>query len=424
MVAKKKRSNLELWGFDPMISIVPPLPACSRSPFMTWIALKMRVLILPDKFKGALTAPEAAEAIARGWQKIRTEDELELLPMSDGGDGFGEVMARLMGAQGREVQTINAAHEPICAKWWWASQTRTAIIESAQVIGLAQLPSGKHRPFELDTFGLGKVVEAVTQAGAERCICGIGGSATNDAGFGVARALAFRFLNSADDEITSWTKLSELHQIKAPLNPLRLKNLQIAVDVQNPLVGPQGASRVYGPQKGLREADFPMAEAAFRALVHCVITQLGQDSANEPGAGAAGGLGYGLRVFLGGHFEPGFSIFAQESNLEERIRKADLVITAEGSIDRQSLMGKGTGAVAQLCAKAGVKCLGLAGVSDSAAGLDKLFTRVEAIVPQLTSPDNARKNAAEWLEKLAEKCVSTALQTPSTSIVRSSITES
>src|SRR4051812_621304 len=158
-----------------MISIVPTcLTACSGGPFMRWIALKMRVLILPDKFKGTLTAHQAMEAIARGWQKVRNEDELELLPMSDGGDGFGEVMARLMGARPREVQTVNAAHEAISAKWWWVSETRTAIIESAQVIGLAQLPSGKHHPFELDTFGLGNVFEAASQTGAERCICGIG----------------------------------------------------------------------------------------------------------------------------------------------------------------------------------------------------------------------------------------------------------
>ena len=149
--------------------------------------MPLKVLIIPDKFKGTLTAREAAETIARGWRKIRPEDTLELLPMSDGGDGFGEVMGKLINARIQTTPTVDAAHRPCQSQWWWEPKTKTAIIESARVIGLAMLPPGKFHPFALDTFGLGKVIQAAARKGAKRCLVGIGGSATNDGGFGMAR---------------------------------------------------------------------------------------------------------------------------------------------------------------------------------------------------------------------------------------------
>jgi glycerate kinase len=364
----------------------------------------MKILIVPDKFKGTLTAREAAEAIAAGWRSIRPLDEIELLPMSDGGDGFGEVMADLLNASAIEVSTINADHDPIRAKWWWQAESKMAIIESARVIGLANLPPGKYHPFQLDTFGLGALFESAKKYGAERCICGIGGSATNDAGFGLARSVRYRFMGDDGEEILSWVELRRLKRIARPSNPLRFGNLQIAVDVQNPLLGPEGATRIYGPQKGLRLEDFVVAEENFQRLVEVVKQDLSRNCADEPGAGAAGGLGYGLRVFLDGHFESGFSIFAKEANLKNRITSADLVITAEGAIDSQSLMGKGTGAVAQLCKRENVRCIGLAGVVESAAltQLATLFSQIHAIVPEHAPLEQAKAQPGYWLERLAE----------------------
>src|ERR1700756_1294305 len=150
--------------------------------------MALKVLIVPDKFKGTLTARAAAMAIARGWRKARPADALELLPMSDGGDGFGEVLSGLLHAKKIAVKTVDAAHRPIRAHWWWEAKSKTAIVESANVIGLALLPSKKFHPFQLDTLGLGAVIRAAVKRGAKHCFVGIGGSATNDAGFGVARA--------------------------------------------------------------------------------------------------------------------------------------------------------------------------------------------------------------------------------------------
>jgi glycerate kinase len=170
----------------------------------------MKVLVVPDKFKGTLTAAAAAEAMARGWRKARPQDQLDLLPMSDGGDGFGEVVSALLQASPQTVKTVDAAHSPRHATWWWERKTKTAIIESAKIIGLAMLPPGKFHPFELDTFGLGAGLRAAQAEGATRILVGIGGSATNDGGFGVARALGWKFLDERGKQIECWTKLHRL----------------------------------------------------------------------------------------------------------------------------------------------------------------------------------------------------------------------
>ena len=209
----------------------------------------MNILVIPDKFKGTLTANAAAQAIARGWRKMRPEDSLTILPMSDGGDGFGEIMGQSLGAKIQKIKTVDAAHRKCEARWWWEPKTKTAVIESANVIGLAKLPAGKFHPFELDTFGLGAVIRAAAEKGARRCIIGIGGSATNDGGFGMARALGWKFLDRRDEPIEQWTELQQLTRISRPKRRWWIRELIVAVDVQNPLLGPRGATRVYGPQK-------------------------------------------------------------------------------------------------------------------------------------------------------------------------------
>src|ERR1019366_6080345 len=182
--------------------------------------MPLNVLIIPDKFKGTLTAPPpapapaAAEAIARGWREARAGDSLSLLPMSDGGDGFGEVTSALLKAKIQRAKTVDAAHRRCVAKWWWEPSTRTAIIESAAVIGLAMLPPKRFRPFRLDTSGLGAVVRAAAKRGATRCLMGVGGSATNDGGFGLARALGWVFLDGQGEVIEGWTGLSQLARIR------------------------------------------------------------------------------------------------------------------------------------------------------------------------------------------------------------------
>jgi glycerate kinase len=363
--------------------------------------MSLQVLIVPDKFKGTLTARQAAEAIARGWRTGRPGDHLKLLPMSDGGDGFGEVLGDLAGATQQITKTVDAAHRPVEAAWWWAADTRTAIVESARVIGLAMLPRGKYHPFELDTFGLGAVLLDAANRGAARCLIGIGGSATNDAGFGLARALGWQFFNTHEESITRWTELHHLAMVRPPQRASLFEELIVAVDVQNPLLGPEGCSRIYGPQKGLTEFEF--AERSLGQLAAVIERQMHVAHANTPGAGAAGGLGFGLACFGEGRFQPGFDIFAECADLEEQIRSAQLTITGEGALDAQTLMGKGVGGIAALCRKLNVRCIGLAGVAPNREQALTQFASVHALVPDLTDKESAMRDPAPWLERLAVK---------------------
>lgn len=401
--------------------------------------MPLNVLIVPDKFKGTLTAAAATQAIACGWRKSRPDDQLDLLPMSDGGDGFGEVVSTLLDARLQSVRTVNAAHRPCKAAWWWEPKSRFAIIESAKVIGLAMLPPGKFHPFKLDTFGLGAVLRAAQSKGAKQILIGIGGSATNDGGFGLARALGWEFLNRHGQPIHEWTGLKELASIFPPSTGARTAvsaqsnsgegrregrhrslgadlavrvpgkfggasfgRVTVAVDVQNRLLGARGATRIYGPQKGIRPADFDLAERCLRRLARVVKQQFGKDFAAIPGAGAAGGLGFGLLTFLGAKAEPGFGMFAKLAKLEARLRKADLVITAEGAIDHSTLMGKGVGQVARRCQAMNLPCLGLGGVLTPESRRSKLFTRVAALT-DLTDVEQAKSKPALWLERLARE---------------------
>jgi len=375
--------------------------------------MRLRVLIVPDKFKGTLSAGAAAAAISRGWLRARPGDRVAQLPMSDGGDGFGRVMSALLRARRRRVKTVDAAHRSCHADWWLEPKTRTAIIESANVIGLAMLPRGKFHPFRLDTLGLGAVLRAAWRQGARRTLVGIGGSATNDGGFGLARAVGWKFLRADGTQITRWTDLSGLAEVRAPESRGHGK-VVVAVDVRNPLLGARGATRIYGPQKGLRPRDFAEAEVNLKRLAQLVARARrglrvpgGPRGPKKslhlvPGAGAAGGLGFGLAAFLGAMLQPGFELFAKRAALWRRLRAADLVITGEGAIDRSTAMGKGVGQIARRCQELGIPCVGLAGVVVRSREVRRLFTQVHAL-EDVTTPAQARARPTLWLQRLAER---------------------
>ena len=373
--------------------------------------MALKVLITPDKLKGTLTAAAAAEAIARGWRKARAGDSLSLLPMSDGGDGFGEVTSTLLKARIQHVKTVDAAHLPCVATWWWEPRTRTAIIESATVIGLAMLPPKRSHPFELDTLGLGAVVQAAAKRGARRCLMGIGGSATNDGGFGLARALGWEFLDRKGVLIEHWTGLGQLERIRVPQRRRWFNSVVVATDVRNRLLGQRGATRVYGPQKGLRAQDLALAERCLGRLARVLKQQFGRDVAREPGTGAAGGLGFGLVAFLGAELQPGFELFARQAALDRHLRAADLVVTGEGAIDRSTLMGKGVGQIALRCRKRKIPCIGLAGMVGASPGTATLFTQVHALT-ELTTAAQAKAKPAYWLERLAQQVGSSVHDKP------------
>lgn len=361
--------------------------------------MPLKVLIAPDKFKGTLSAAEAAAAIACGWRTVRPADELDLLPISDGGDGFGQVISDLLRASPETVKTEDAAHRLCETTWWWETKTNAAIVESAKVIGLAMLPPGKFHPFELDTFGLGAALRAAQEKGARQILIGIGGSATNDGGFGLARALGWRFVDNHGHPVQRWTELHRLSCVHA--SELRLfENVTVAVDVQNALLGPRGATRVYGPQKGFRPDDFDLAERCLGQLASVMAQEFKRDFAQVPGAGAAGGLGFGLLAFLGATLEPGFELFANLARLEQRLTNVELVITGEGAIDESTLMGKGVGQMARRCSRLNIPCIGLAGSVSPECRSDKLFAQARGLT-ELTNVAEAKANPAQWLAKLA-----------------------
>ena len=362
----------------------------------------VRVLIAPDKFKGTLTAAQAAQAISRGWARIRPDDLISLLPMSDGGDGFGRVIGGLLGARPRRVRTVDAAGRPCVARWWWEAQSRIAVIESATVIGIAMLPRNRFHPFELHTAGLAKVLASAARLEPLRCFVGIGGSATNDAGFGLARALGWRFLDRLGEQVRTWGRLVECDQVKEPTSALDLGELTVAVDVRNPLLGPHGCTRVYGPQKGLGPDDFDPAESALARLADLVTKRSGESVAEIPGAGAAGGLGFGLMAFLGAKPASGFSLFAREAELRSRMEGVDLVITGEGCLDRQSIMGKGVGELGRLCGEAEAPCVAINGRVESWGAFPNPFARVYSM-SETESPVAALRNPGLWLSKTAER---------------------
>jgi glycerate kinase len=257
------------------------------------------------------------------------------------------------------------------------------------------LPAAKYHPFELDTFGLGKVIEAAAAKRARRCFIGIGGSATNDGGFGLARALGWGFFDARGNRIQRWTALTGLARVRRPRKRTSFDELVVAVDVQNPLLGRRGATRIYGPQKGLLPRDFVEAERALRR-----IAAQAPAVARTPGAGAAGGLGFGLAAFLGGRLEAGFQIFSKQSCLEQNLLRADIVITGEGRLDASSFMGKAVGEVARRCQKLGIPCIAIAGAINDRDQTCRLFQRSHALT-NLISTDEALNHAQRWLIKVA-----------------------
>ena len=369
-------------------------------------AMPRRILIVPDKFKGSLTALEAAGAIARGWAAACPGDSLVLLPMSDGGDGFGPVMAEALGLEEQIVKGIDATGKARPTSWWLDSEAGQAVVETAQSNGLALLPKGQFHPFDLDTRGVGGLLLAAGQAGAAHCLTGIGGSATNDGGFGMARVLGWVFRDESGKSIEQWPGLDGLAAIESPASRA-WPSVTVASDVQNPLLGVDGATRVYGPQKGMRPEDFAKADACFGRLAKVAAETLGSDFSVTPGAGAAGGLGFGLMAFAGATIESGFEVFAEATDLVTKIGEADFVVTAEGAIDEQTLMGKGTGQVAALCRRLGKPCIGLAGQLElGKVEVDpgkRLFWRLAAIVPDLATEQEAMANAAYHLERLTKR---------------------
>ncbi len=300
----------------------------------------MRILIAPDKFKGSLGARAIGEAIARGLEAALPEADLEIVPLADGGEGTAEAICQARGGEWVNCPAHDALGRVRPARYGWLAAPRLAVMEMSAAAGLAQLAPDERNPLRASTFGVGEMLASATARRAVEIIIGLGGSATNDGGFGLARALGFRFLGDDGRALTGpVSELADLAQIISP-NELSLPRITAACDVRNPLLGEHGATRTFGAQKGATPEQIEILERALSRLAEVAALTFARDDRESPGAGAAGGLGFGLLTFCGAAVQSGFDVVAEAIDLRAKIERADIVITGEGKLDRQTLAGK------------------------------------------------------------------------------------
>ena len=326
----------------------------------------MRVLVAPDKFKGTLTAEQAAEAIARGWRRGDPNAEVEMVPMADGGEGTLDALVAALGGERFTEKVSGPLGDSVRAEFAMvaAEAGPLGVVEMARASGLELIAPTRRDPKHTTTRGTGELILAACRRGAGRVLVCIGGSATNDGGAGMAQAVGVRLLDSGGRDIGAGGEaLLDLAAIDVRgLDPsVRAASFVVATDVDNPLVGPQGAAAVYGPQKGASPEDVVLLDKALGHLAAVIYRDLALDVRNVPGAGAAGGLGGGLMAFLGARLRPGVDVVMEAVRLQERMEKAHVVVTGEGMFDEQSLHGKAPAGVLRAAQELRVQAVVLCG---------------------------------------------------------------
>ncbi|MHB8587852.1 MAG: glycerate kinase [Candidatus Dormibacteraceae bacterium] len=324
----------------------------------------MKVVVAPNAFKGSLSAVQAAAAMARGVREVFPEAEVLEVPVADGGDGTVEALVSAHRGSYLTAGVEGPLGDPVQATFGMIEAGRTGVVELASASGLTLIPDERRDPRKTSTYGFGQLLEAVRRAGAGQVIAGIGGSATNDGGAGMAQALGYRLLDAAGSELPrGGAALARLERIDpAGFDPgWHSVNVMVACDVTNPLTGPQGASAVYGPQKGAGDEMIRELDAALAWFAAVIERDLGKRVEDVPGAGAAGGTGAGLIAFLDARLVPGAPLVVEASGLDARLQGADLVITGEGRADSQTAYGKAPGEVAKRAKAARIPVLLVAG---------------------------------------------------------------
>jgi glycerate kinase len=370
----------------------------------------MRIVIATQEFKGSLTASQAAAAIAEGVQRALPEADLETVPMADGGPGTVGAVVEAGGGGTASATVQDPLGRPVSAQWGIVEE-QTGVIEMAAAAGLWRLAEEERDPRVTSTYGVGQLVLAALDAACRRIIVGVGGSATNDGGAGMAAALGVRFLDAGDNELAlGGAALACLERIDASGLDQRLRECEViaATDVTNPLCGPEGASLVYGSQKGAGPEAARELDAALRRYGEMVERDVDMHILDAPGAGAAGGLGAGLIAFLRARIEPGVEVVARTVRLRERLRGADLVLTGEGRLDGQTNYGKTVAGVARIAAAEGVPVIAVAG--SLGPGWERVLKlgidSIEPIVPRSGTLEEALAQPAEMLAATTARAVS------------------
>ncbi len=364
----------------------------------------MRVLIAVDKFKGSLSADEVAAAVATGLRRGGFDGEIGLCPIADGGEGTTAALVDALGGQWAAVATQDALGRPLTVRYGLVQSTggKLAVMEMSAASGLALVAYLPPNPHAASTFGTGLMLRDAARHGVDRILIGIGGSATNDGGIGMAQALGFRFLDRLGREVTDLpANFEQVERLLPPEDARVMPEVEVACDVDNPLLGSSGATSVYGRQKGIQESEIPFFEARLERLANLTRRDLGRDPRAVAGAGAAGGLGFGLIAFCGARLAGGFELVAKAVGLRDKIQGADVVITGEGRLDSQTLRGKGPVGVARLARSLGKRVIGLAGAVEHGAGLEAEFDRLLATKPETMPLAEAMARGAALVEETA-----------------------
>ena len=370
----------------------------------------MYIVVAPQSLKGSLDAQEVGQAIAEGIRRVWSNADIRVVPVADGGEGTVQALVAATGGKVMRVLVTGPLVEQVVANYGMlgGDQSETAVIEMAAAAGLPLVPPGQRDPRKTTTRGVGEMMQAAMAAGAKRLLIGIGGSATNDGGAGMAQALGVQLLDDQGNELpVGGAALAHLARIDVTNLDPRLKDMeiQVASDVTNPLCGPEGATAVYGPQKG---ATPEMVRELDAALVHygeLLRRDVGADVMNTPGAGAAGGLGAGLLAFAHAHLVPGAHLVLKTLDFANTIKGAALVFTAEGRLDSQTAYGKAVGAVAQTAKAAGAWVVALAGsvTADDAALAKMGIVAALSICNGPMALDESMRQARPLLADAAER---------------------
>jgi len=373
----------------------------------------MKIVLAPDSFKGSMTALEVCQAFQEGAARVVPHAEFVVVPMADGGEGTTEALVAATGGKLRTVEAtgpLPSDRPKVTGQIGLMGDGRTAVLEMACVSGLPLVPKAKRNPLHTTTYGTGELIRAALDAGARHLIVGIGGSATTDLGSGMAQALGVRFFGAGGREITepmTGGLLAEVTRVDvSQLHPaVKSCRIEVACDVDNPLLGPRGCAAVYGPQKGATPEIVAQLEANLSHAIDHVEKATGRQVRLTPGSGAAGGLGAGLMAFLGAELRPGIRIVIDASGLAAKVAGADLVLTGEGQIDRQTAYGKTISGVARTAQAAGVPVVAIVG--SIADGVDNLYdigvTSMFTLVPGPISLDEAMTGGKPMIANATER---------------------
>jgi glycerate kinase len=364
----------------------------------------MKIVIAPDSFKESLSAPKVAVAIARGLRQAAPEAHCICIPMADGGEGTVEAILAATGGESRINVVQDALGRPIQAQWGWLPG-KVAIIEMACAAGLEHIATTERDPLRASSFGVGQLIGHALDVGATQIVLGLGGSATNDAGAGMLQALGLGLFDAQGKTLApGGAALANLAHIDTRTFDPRLKDVHITIasDVNNPLCGLQGASAVFGPQKGATPAQVSKLDTALGHFADVCARTLGKDPRNAPGSGAAGGLGFAAHTWMQARFRPGVEVVAELGGLAVAIQGAQLVITGEGRMDAQTLHGKTPMGVAKIAQAAGVPVIAIAG--SLGAGYQALYkTGIVAALSLVSGPMTLEQACADTEQLLKDR---------------------